>query len=60
MTDRTRTPEARAEAVRRATIRASKYARARSIDSIRASLQAIGAQAPAFLATIDAPETSAR
>lgn len=53
MTDRTRTPEARAETLRRATIRAAKYARARSLDSLSASLQAIGAQAPAFLATID-------
>lgn len=51
--DRSRTIEARAESVRRATIRATKYARARSVDSIRASLQAVDIIPAAPLATID-------
>ena len=51
--DRTRTPEARGETLRRASIRAAKYARARSVDSIRASLQCLSLQAPSHLVTID-------
>lgn len=55
--DRSRTIEARAESVRRASIRAVKYSRARSVDSIRASLQAIDLIPAAQLATIDGTDT---